>query len=91
MALVLRYGTFKNFWEGVSSPEILAENRLNLLALDYGYKYRLDIRPRNGLSRVEFVRTLREARFVGMPIRRSKGAVKFFKLRGDGTLVRYQW
>ncbi len=91
MALILRYGTHKSFWEGATSQEILAETRLNLLALDYGYKYRLDIRPKNGLPRVEFVRTIREARFIGRPIRRSKGAVQFFRLRDNGTLQRHQW
>ena len=91
MALILRYGSYKGFWEGVTAQEILAETRLNLLALDYGYKYRLDIRPKNGLSRVEFVRTLREARFIGRPIRRSKGVVHFFRLLDNGTLERHQW
>ena len=91
MALVLRYGTYRNSWEQVSRHEILGATRLNLLALDYGYRYRLDIRPRHGLSRVEFVRTLREARSVGIPIRRSKGQVQFFKLLRDGTLTRHQW
>jgi hypothetical protein len=91
MALVVRCGAFKTSWEQTSRPEILGATRLNLLALDYGYKYRLDIRPRHGLSRVEFVRTLREARSVGMPIRRARGVVQFFKLRDDGTLARHQW
>jgi hypothetical protein len=91
MALVLRHDKYKQYWEGVGRKEILAETRLNLLALEYGYKYRLDIRPRKGLSRVEFVRTLTEARVVGRPVRRSKGAVEFFRLCGDGTLQRHQW
>jgi hypothetical protein len=91
MALVLRYGAYREFWEGVTRQEILVETRLNLLALEYGYKYRLDIRPRKGLSRSEFVSTLREARFVGMPIRRSGGTVEFSKIRGDGSLKRHQW
>lgn len=90
MALVLRHDRYKHYWEG-SEQEILAETRLNLLALEYGYKYRLDIRPRNGLSRVEFVRTLTEARVVGRPVRRSKGIVDFFRIREDGTLWRHQW
>ncbi|MDQ2843241.1 MAG: hypothetical protein M3Y72_19835 [Acidobacteriota bacterium] len=91
MALVLRYGTSKNFWEGVAHKEILTAAPLNLLALNYGYKYRLDIRPKNGLPRVEFVRTLREARFIGRPIRRAKGVVRFFRLRDNGTLEPHQW
>ena len=91
MALVVRYGKYKSYWEEVNRKEILAEERLNLLAVEYGYKYRLDIRPRNGLSRVEFVRTLSEARVIGRPVRRSKGVVEFFKLREDGSLKRHQW
>jgi len=91
MALILRYGTSRSFWEGIAEKEILAETRLNLLALDYGYKYRLDIQPKKGLSRVEFVRTLREARFIGRPIRRNRGVVRFFKLCDNGTLDPHQW
>jgi hypothetical protein len=91
MALILRYGTYRRFWEGFASQEILAETRLNLVALDYGYKYRLDIRPKSGPSRVEFVRTLREARFIGRPIRRAKGTVQFFRIRDNGTLETHQW
>jgi hypothetical protein len=91
MALILKYGAHKNFWEGVDRQEILAETRLNLLALEYGYKYRLDIRPRNSFPRIEFVSTLREARFVGMRIRKSGGLVRLFKIDTDGNLTRYQW
>jgi hypothetical protein len=91
MGLDVRCGSYRGFCEGMDRQEMRAETRLNLMALHYGYKYRLDILPPGGLSRVEFVRTLREARFVGMPIRRSKGSVRFFKLRGDGTLQRHQW
>lgn len=91
MALILRYGSSKSFWEGVGRQEILAEARLNLLALEYGYKYRLDIEPRNSYSRSEFVRTLQEARYIGMPIRKSGGSVQFFKIHSDGTLTRHQW
>lgn len=91
MALILRYGSSKGFWEGVGRQEILAGTRLNVLALEYGYKYRLDIQPRNSVSRSEFVRTLAEARYVGMPIRRSGGIVRFFKIHDDGTLTRHQW
>jgi hypothetical protein len=91
MALVLRYGGYKSCCRGLDGPEILGETRLNLLALEYGYKYRLDIRPRNGYSRTEFVRTLREARFVGMRIRKSGGVVHLFKIYQEGTLTRHQW
>lgn len=91
MALVLRHGPYKDFWEGAVRREILGETRLNLLALEYGYKYRLDIRPKRGLSRSEFVSTLREARFIGMPVRRSGGRVEFSKIREDGSLKRHQW
>jgi hypothetical protein len=91
MGLVLRHGAHKEFWEGARRPEILIESRLNLLALEYGYKYRLDIRPKKGPARSEFVSTLREARFVGMPVRRSGGVVDFSKICDDGTLKRHQW
>jgi hypothetical protein len=91
MALVLRYGTYKSFWERMDRQEILAESRLNLLALEYGYKYRLNIRPKSRLARSEFVSTLREARFVGMPIRRAGGTVEFYKICSDGVLKRHQW
>ncbi len=91
MALILRYDAPKNGGEGIGRQEILAEARLNVLALEYGYKYRLDIQPKNSFSRTEFVRTLREARFVGMRIRRSGGIVGFFKIHDDGGLSRHQW
>lgn len=91
VTLILGYDSSKSFWNGVGRQEILADARLNLLALEYGYKYRLDIEPRNTSSRTEFVRTLREARYIGMPIRRSSGTVQFFKIHGDGTLTRHQW
>ncbi len=89
MALGLTEGTYGESWTRLD--RLAAERRLNILAMSYGYKYRLDIWPRTGPSRVEFVRTLREARFFGMPIRRSKGVVSFFKLSQDGTRVRRQW
>jgi len=91
MALILRYGYLKSYWEEAGGREILAETRLNRLALEYGYKYRLDIQPRSSSSRSEFVHTLREARFVGMRIRRSGGIVRFFKIHDDGSLTRHQW
>lgn len=70
---------------------LILEARLNLLALEYGYRYRLDVRTRVGTERVEFVRTLREARFVGIPIRRNGGLVHFWKINVDGTLKRHCW
>jgi|tagenome__1003787_1003787.scaffolds.fasta_scaffold20106158_1 hypothetical protein len=73
------------------SQELLLETRLNLLALEYGYRYRLDIRAKNGLARVEFVGTLREARCVGSPVRRAGGTVKFFKISDDGSLKPHRW
>ena len=91
MALILKYGADRGFWEGIDRQEILAERRLNLLAFEYGYKYRLDISPKKGLSRIEFVRTLREARFIGMRIRRSGGVVDFLKVNIDGSLKHHRW
>ena len=91
MALILRHGMSKDFWEGSNRPDFLVERRLNLLALEYGYKYRLDIKPKKGFSRSEFVSTLREARFIGMPVRRAGGVVEFSKIGNDGTLKRHQW
>jgi hypothetical protein len=91
MALILRYGTHRRLWEGENSQEILAETRLNVLALEYGYKYRLDIRPKSGIPRIEFVRTLREARFIGRRIRRSGGVVGFLKINTDGSLAQHRW
>ena len=75
-----------------SNPqELMLEARLNLIALEYGYRYRLDIRPKKGLARVEFVRTLREARCVGSPVRRRGGFVLFFKIHDDGSLNHHAW
>jgi hypothetical protein len=74
-----------------SFQEVVTEARLNVLALEYGYRYRLDIEAKNGQRRTEFVRTLREARFVGRPIRRSGGSVRFFEIDDDGNLTRRQW
>jgi len=91
MALTLRYGNDISYREEPARRAIVFEARLNKLALEYGYKYRLDIRGRNGLPRIEFVPTLREARFVGMPVRRSGGNVRFFKINLDGSLKRHQW
>ena len=95
MGLILRYNARYNAqaisWDDSPRQSIVSEARLNLLALEYGYRYRLDIRTKNGLSRTEFVPTLREARFVGMPLRRSGGVVRFFKINQDGSLKRHQW
>ena len=88
MSLVLSYDNRVCPGDG---QELLLETRLNLLALEYGYRYRLDIRAKNGMARVEFVGTLREARFVGSPVRRAGGAVKFFKIYDDGTLKPHRW
>ena len=71
--------------------ELVLEARLNLLALEYGYRYRLDVVAPNQLSRTEFVRTLREARCIGIPVWRSGGVVDFFKIAEDGTLKRHKW
>ncbi len=91
MGLMLRYDRLRGLPEGPSGQSIGSEVRLNLLALEYGYKYRLDIRARNGLSRIEFVGTLLEARFIGRPIRKMGGSVDFYKIRCDGTLKRHFW
>ena len=77
-----------------SNPqELMLEARLNLIALEYGYRYRLDIRPKNGPARAEFVRTLREARCVGRPVRRAGGLVlvQFFRIYENGTLKHHAW
>jgi len=91
MSLILSYDNHASPWEPIRGQEIIFESRLNLLAWEYGYRYRLDICTTSGMERVEFVRTLREARFVGMPARKTGGLVKFFKLYNDGTLKRHQW
>ncbi len=91
MVLTVRRGKYEDYGQEICSKEILSEIRLNLLALEYGYRYRLDIFPKHGLYRVEFVRTLAEARAVGRPVRRAKGTVKFFKLSHDGNVRHYQW
>lgn len=91
MPLLVRYEHFRGLAERRPPQAIGSEARLNLLALEYGYKYRLDIRARNGLSRIEFVATLSEARFIGRPIRKTGGGVKFYKISADGSLKRHQW
>ena len=91
MSLILTYENRACFQEPDEPQKPGLEARLNLLALEYGYRYRLDICATNRLERVEFVRTLREARFVGIPVRRAGGLVKFFKIYDDGTLKRHGW
>jgi hypothetical protein len=85
-------GTVSAFgMSSILTYEQLLETRLNLLARDYGYRYRLDICAIHGFERVEFVRTLREARFVGIPVRRAGRLVRFFKIEEDGTLKCHNW
>lgn len=91
MSLILAYQHQQSPRRPLKDQEFILETRLNLLALEYGYRYRLDIRTRNGAERVEFVRTLREARFIGIPIRRNSGFVRFWKINCDGTLKRHCW
>ena len=68
------------------------QKHINALALAHGYFWRLDITPKNGLRRTEFVRTMQEARFVGRGIRRlAKGEVQFYKLLADGSMQRSAW
>lgn len=74
-----------------NAQSFILEARLNLLALEYGYRYRLDIHVKSGSERVEFVRTLREARYVGIPVRRTGGSVSFSKIIDDGSLRRHSW
>jgi len=91
MSVVLRYDIRVSPRELSDPQELVLEIRLNLLALEYGYRYRLDIGPGHGGARVEFVRTIREARCVGAPERRAGRLVLLFKIHPDGTLMRYTW
>ena len=91
MSLILTYDNHTHSREPGERHKFILESRLNLIALEYGYRYRLDVYTFRGLERVEFVRTLREARFIGIPVRKSGGLVKFFKIRHDGTLERHSW
>ena len=72
-----------------NQQELMVEVRLNLVALEYGYRYRLDIRAKNGMARVEFLRILQEARCVAISVRRAGGLVQVFKICEDGTLKRH--
>ena len=91
MSLTLTYDNRRHSRKPGERQKFILEARLNLLALEYGYRYRLDLYARGGLERVEFVRTLREARFIGIPVRKAGGSVKFFKIHDDGTLKRHGW
>jgi hypothetical protein len=91
MSLTITYDYRAHSSELDQHQNSILESRLNLIALEYGYRYRLDVYALRGLERVEFVRTLREARFVGMPLRRAGSLVKFFKICDDGTLKRHGW
>lgn len=91
MSLILAYQHQQSARRPLKDQDFILEARLNLLALEYGYRYRLDVRTRGGSERVEFVRTLREARFIGIPVRRSGGLVHFSKINCDGTLKRHFW
>jgi hypothetical protein len=91
MSLIVAYQRQQSSRGPLKDQDFILEARLNLLALEYGYRYRLDIRTRGGSERVEFVRTLREARFTGIPVRRDGGLVHFWKINPDGSLKRHSW
>lgn len=91
MSLTITYDNHTHSREPSERQKSILESRLNLIALEYGYRYRLDVYAFRGLERVEFVRTLREARFIGIPVRRAGGLVRFFKIHEDGTLQRHNW
>ena len=90
MALIVAYDPSLRISE-LRADQAFVSTRLNVLGLEYGYKYRLDVRTRDSPVMVEFVRTLREARFVGRPLRRRGYIVHFFKIRPDGDLSRHNW
>ncbi len=91
MSLTVTYDNHAHSREPGERQKSILESRLNLIALEYGYRYRLDVYELNGRERVEFVRTLREARFIGIPVRRAGGLVKFFRIHNDGALKRHSW
>jgi hypothetical protein len=91
MSLTITYDNHAHSREPGECQKSILESRLNLIALEYGYHYRLDVYALGGRERVEFVRTLREARFIGIPVRRAGGLVRFFKIYEDGTLKRHSW
>lgn len=88
MGILVTDGTFTSASENDIQRRIASDVHLNLLALEYGYKYRLDVCATDILLRVEFVRTLREARYVGRPLRRSGSTVRLFKIMPEGDLRR---
>jgi hypothetical protein len=91
MGIIITYGTYTSSSETDTQRRIVSDVHLNLLALEYGYKYRLDICAKDIRLRVEFVRTLREARCVGRPLRRSGSIVQLFKITPDGDLRHQKW
>lgn len=91
MGIIITHGTYTSSSESDTQKRIVCDAHLNLLALEYGYKYRLDICAKDIRLRVEFVRTLREARCVGRPLRRSGSTVRLFKIDPDGDLRQQKW
>jgi hypothetical protein len=91
MGFIVTHGTFTSASETDSQKKLASDAHLNLLALEYGYKYRLDICATDILLRMEFVRTLREARYVARPLRRSGSTVRFFKIGAEGDLHKAEW
>jgi len=91
MGIIITHGTYTSSSETDTQKRIVSDAHLNLLALEYGYKYRLDICAKDIRLRVEFVRTLREARCVGRPLRRSGSIVRLFKIIPDGDLQQQKW
>jgi hypothetical protein len=91
MGIIVTHGTYTSASETDTQRRIASDAHLNLLALEYGYKYRLDIYATDILLRVEFVRTLREARCVGRPLRRSGSIVRLFKIISGGDLRQQKW
>ncbi|MBV9779405.1 MAG: hypothetical protein JOY62_05465 [Acidobacteriaceae bacterium] len=91
MGIIVTDRSFTSASESETRRKIASEARLNLLAIEYGYKYRVDVCAGESLLWVEFVRTLQEARFVGRPLRRSGSRVRLFKIMPGGDLKRQKW
>lgn len=91
MGIIVTRGTYTSSSETDTQKRIVSDSHLNVLALEYGYKYRLDICAKDVRLRVEFVRTLREARCVGRPLRRSGSIVRLFKIVAAGELRPQKW
>lgn len=91
MGIIVTYGTYTSSSETDTQRRIVSDVHLNLLALEYGYKYRLDICTKDIPLQVEFVRTLREARCVGRPLLRSGSIVRLFKITPNGDLRYQKW